>query len=110
MPKGQFEACEALSVPRRHLWFGVVLPQALRLALPSLANIWIVLLKDTALVSLAGLNDLIAQAKIAAGSTKQPFVFYTAALLFFVLISTLTMPAVRRAAQRLDRGQRKAGA
>lgn len=107
--KGQFEACEALSVPRRHLWFRIILPQALRLALPGLVNTWIVLLKDTALVSLAGLNDLIAQAKIAAGSTKEPFMFFTAALVFFVLISSLTLPLVRQIALRLERGQRRAG-
>lgn len=110
VPKGQFEACEALSVPRRHLWLRVILPQAFRIALPGLVNTWIVLLKDTALVSLAGLADLIAQAKVAAGSTKEPFVFYTAALLFFVAISALTMPLVQRISRRLEKGQRKAGA
>lgn len=108
VPKGQFEACDALSVPRRHLWLRVILPQAARIALPGLVNIWIVLLKDTPLVSLVGLLDVIAQAKVAAGSTKQPFVFYISALLFFVLISSLTMPLVRRLAERLDRGQRRA--
>ncbi|MCF4166303.1 ABC transporter permease subunit [Zavarzinia compransoris] len=108
VPRGQFEACEALSVPRRHMWLSVVLPQAFRIALPGLVNTWIVLLKDTALVSLAGLNDLIANAKVAAGSTKEPFVFFTAALLFFVVIATVTLPLVNRVARRLERGQRRA--
>lgn len=106
--KGQFEACEALSVPRRHMWLAVILPQAFRIALPGLVNTWIVLLKDTALVSLAGLNDVIANAKVAAGSTKEPFVFFTAALLFFVVIATVTLPLVNRVARRLERGERRA--
>lgn len=108
VPRGQFEAADALSIPRRHLWLRVVLPQAARLAMPGLINIWIVLLKDTALVSLAGLNDIIAQSKIAAGSTKEPFIFFTAAALFFVVLSMLTLRVVRRLNQRLERGVRPA--
>lgn len=108
VPRGQFEAGDALSIPRRHLWLRIILPQAGRLAMPGLVNIWIVLLKDTALVSLAGLNDIIAQAKIAAGSTKEPFIFFTAAALFFVVLSMLTLRVVRRLGARFERGVRSA--
>lgn len=108
VPRGQFEAADALSIPRRHLWPRIILPQAGRLAMPGLVNIWIVLLKDTALVSLAGLNDLIAQSKIAAGSTKEPFLFFTAAALFFVVLSLLTLRVVRRLGARFERGVRTA--
>lgn len=109
LPAGQLKAARALGMSDAVAIRTIILPQALRLALPGLVNTWIVLLKDTALVSLAGLNDLIAQAKIAAGSTKEPFMFFTAALVFFVLISSLTLPLVRQIALRLERGQRRAG-
>lgn len=108
VPKGQFESAAALCIPRVHIWTKVILPQAARLALPGLVNLWIILLKDTALVSLVGLNDIIAQAKIAAGSTKQPFVFYTAAAVFFIIFGAVTVRYSRYLRERLERGQRTA--
>ncbi|MCW2238861.1 ABC transporter permease subunit [Azospirillum canadense] len=106
VPKGQLEAAEALSVPRRQIWLGVLLPQALRIAYPGFVNIWVVLLKDTALVSLAGLTDLIAAAKVASGSTREPFLFYGVVVVFFVLFAAATIRLANRHARRLDRGVR----
>jgi len=107
LPRGQFEACSALSIRPVRAWIHVILPQVFRLALPGLVNIWLIVLKDTPLVSLAGLNDLVATAKIAAGATKEPFVFFIAASLFFIAFSALTMPLVKRLETRLGRGLAK---
>ena len=63
VPRGQFEASAALAIRPLAAWRHVILPQAIRLALAGLITIWMVMLKDTALVSLAGLNDLVAHAK-----------------------------------------------
>ncbi|WP_439813874.1 ABC transporter permease [Zavarzinia sp. CC-PAN008] len=104
VPKGQFEACSALALSRRSTWLHVILPQVARLALPGLINLWIIVLKDTALVSLVGLNDLVAQAKMAAGTTKLPFLFFTAAALFFVAFSWATLSLSRQLELRLARG------
>ena len=106
VPKGQLEAAEALSVPRRSIWLKVLLPQALRIAYPGFVNIWVVLLKDTALVSLAGLTDLIAAAKVASGSTREPFLFYGVVVVFFILFAAGTIRLANRHARRLDRGAR----
>ena len=104
LPRGQFEACSALAITPFAAWQHVILPQIARLALPGLVNIWLIVLKDTPLVSLAGLNDLVATSKIAAGATKEPFAFFIAASLFFIVFSALTSRLSARLETRLGRG------
>jgi polar amino acid transport system permease protein len=82
----------------------VIIPQAVRLALAGLITVWMVVLKDTALVSLAGLNDLVAHAKNAAGASKEPFIFFIAASLFFVVFSAATLRVSARLERRFGRG------
>ena len=66
--------------------FLAILPQLFRLVLPALGNIWQMVLKESALVSLIGVTELVWQAQVAAGSTRKPFYFYiTAALLYLVI-------------------------
>ncbi|AHF77256.1 Putative ABC transporter [Sodalis praecaptivus] len=96
LPQGQFEACAMLLIPRRKMWTHIVFPQSIRLALPSLSNMWIVVLKDTALISLVGIKEVISQAKLAAGNTKEPFMFYCAVSLFFLVFSVLTVWFINR--------------
>jgi ABC-type arginine transport system permease subunit len=79
-----------------------------RLALPGLINIWVSVLKDTALVALAGLNEIVARSKTAAGATKEPFLFFILAALFFVVISSLTLHLSGRLERHLGRGLRRA--
>lgn len=104
LPRGQFEACSALSIRPLSAWRHVIFPQVMRLALPGLVNIWLIVLKDTPLVSLAGLNDLVANAKISAGATNEPFIFFIAASLFFIAISAMTMPVSNWLEARFGRG------
>jgi His/Glu/Gln/Arg/opine family amino acid ABC transporter permease subunit len=110
VPRGQFDAAQALRLPRWVTWALVIAPQAARLALPGLVNLWIVVMKDTALVSLVGLKDVIAQSKIAAGSTREPFLFYIAAALFFVAMNALTLKVSGWLDRRVARGVRTADA
>jgi polar amino acid transport system permease protein len=104
VPRGQFEASAALAIQPLAAWRHVIVPQAIRLALAGLITVWMVVLKDTALVSLAGLNDLVAHAKTAAGATKEPFIYFIAASLFFVVFSALTLHASARLERRFGRG------
>jgi polar amino acid transport system permease protein len=104
VPRGQFEASAALAIRPMGAWWHVIMPQAVRLALAGLITIWMVVLKDTALVSLAGLNDLVAHAKTAAGATKEPFIYFIVASLFFAVFSALTLSASARLEQRFGRG------
>jgi His/Glu/Gln/Arg/opine family amino acid ABC transporter permease subunit len=104
VPRGQFEAARALGIRPYQAWWYVIMPQVGRLALPGLTNIWISVLKDTALVALAGLNEIVARSRTAAGATKEPFLFFIAAALFFVVFSALTLKFSARVERRLDRG------
>ena len=104
IPSGQFEASAALGIHPIGAWWYVIRPQVIRLALPGLVAIWMIVLKDTALVSLAGLNDLVAHAKVAAGSTKEPFIFFIAAALFYVAFSAVTLRLSTSLERRFGRG------
>lgn len=108
LPLGQFEACKVLSLPAFQAWRLVLLPQVFRLALPGLVNVWIVILKETSLVSLVGLQDLVAVAKTAGGATREPFLFLIVASLFYIVVSTLTVPLADALEARLNRGYVKA--
>ncbi|MBN3788476.1 ABC transporter permease subunit [Burkholderia sp. Ac-20353] len=93
VPAGQVEAARAYGMTRlQTLWF-VRLPQAWRICLPSLNNMWQNLLKDTSLVSIVGLEDMLRKANIAAQFTKQPFVFYVAVGVVYFGFLAVSNPA-----------------
>jgi His/Glu/Gln/Arg/opine family amino acid ABC transporter permease subunit len=104
LPRGQFEAAAALAIRPFAAWRYVIVPQLIRLALPGLVNIWMIVLKDTPLVGLAGLNELVGSAKIAAGATKEPFLFFIAASLFFIAFSAGTLRLSALLERRFARG------
>ena len=90
VPSGQRLAAMALGLGKSHIFFRIVLPQAWRHALPGLGNQWLVLLKDTALVSLIGVNEMMRQAQMASASTYEPFTWYAAAALIYLAISLVS--------------------
>lgn len=102
--KGQFEAGDALGMRRSLTWFVVVLPQLIRLTLPALGNLWLVLLKDTSLVSVIALNDLLRTTSIIVGATKEPFFFYAVALLIYLVLSIISTIGLGKLEQRFGRG------
>ncbi|MGY3946619.1 ABC transporter [Aeromonas allosaccharophila] len=90
VPAGQRLAAMALGLGKSHIFLRIVLPQAWRHALPGLGNQWLVLLKDTALVSLIGVNEMMRQAQMASASTYEPFTWYAAAALIYLAISLVS--------------------
>lgn len=109
LPKGQVEAAQALGFSPFKIFWLIMLPQLWRLALPGLGNLFLVLLKDTALVSVIGLNDLMRQAYVAAGFTKLPFTFYLAAAGIYLLLTIVFMQLLRFMEQRASRGYAEGG-
>lgn len=99
VPPGQRLAAQALGLGKGHTFFRIVLPQAWRHALPGLGNQWLVLLKDTALVSLIGVNEMMRQAQMASASTYQPFTWYAAAALIYLAISLVSEFGLKLAAR-----------
>lgn len=90
IPKGQIEAGKGLGFTARQLFFRIQLPQIWRYALPGLGNLWLVLLKDTALISLIGLSDLMRAAQTAASTTQKPFTFYLGAAVFYLIMTSIS--------------------
>ncbi|MDF1764138.1 MAG: ABC transporter permease [Oleibacter sp.] len=89
IPKGQWESAQAMGLSPRQTFFRIIVPQIWRLAIPGLGNLFQVLLKDTALVSVIGLNELMRQAAVGSASTKQPFDFYLAAAILYLLLTLI---------------------
>lgn len=91
---GQMEAARSLGLSHGQAMKKVILPQALRICLPSLVNQFIITLKDSSLISVIGFADIMYQAKIYQGRTMQSFATYTwVALYYLVLIIALTYVA-----------------
>jgi polar amino acid transport system permease protein len=73
-----------------------------------LANLWLILLKDTALVSVIGLSDIIRQTGIAARVTRQAFLFFGVACLLYVVLAVLSsfaFTAIERWAGRTEQAR-----
>lgn len=91
---GQMEAARSLGLSHTQAMKKVVLPQAFRICLPSLVNQFIITLKDSSLISVIGLADIMYQAKIYVGRSVEALATYTwVALYYFVIISILTQVA-----------------
>lgn len=106
VPRGQMEAARAIGMSRILAFRRVQLPLAMRMALPGLGNVWMVLVKATALISLIQLDELMRKAKIAATATHQPFTFYFIASLLFLAITLVSMLVLKRAETWAKRGVR----
>ena len=104
---GQYEAAHALGLRTIATMRLVILPQLIRLALPGLANLWLVLLKDTSLVSVIALDDLLRKANIAVGATKEPFLFYFAACMIYLFMSIVSSIGIVGIERWSDRGIRR---
>jgi octopine/nopaline transport system permease protein len=103
VPRGQMEAGRAVGLSDGQVFRHVRLPQALRLALPGLGNVWQLVLKDSALVSVTALAELMRMTSVAARSTGQPFTFYVAAGVLYLLLTTVSTLLFVRAERRVGR-------
>jgi His/Glu/Gln/Arg/opine family amino acid ABC transporter permease subunit len=108
VPAGQKEAAIACGFTPRQVLLRIVGPQMLRHALPGLSNNWLVMIKATAIVSVIGLSDLMNRAAQAAGSTREPFLFYGAAALMYLAFTTLSELGFAWLSRRLAIGTKKA--
>ena len=102
--KGQFEAANVLGLNKLSKFFKIILPQALRLAIPNLSNVWQITLKDTSLISVTGLVEIMRQSYIAAGSTRDPLFFYSFAAVLYLLLTFLSMKLINKLEVKYSRG------
>ena len=108
VPRGQIEAARAHGMGRALAFRRIVMPQMWRFALPGLGNVWLVLIKATALISVIQLEELVRNAQIAAGATRMPFTFFFVVSLFFLGITVVSMVVLWRAEVWANRGVRRA--
>jgi octopine/nopaline transport system permease protein len=106
--RGELEAARAYGMSGLTMLRRIVAPQTLRYAMPGLGNVWQLVIKDSALVSVIGLVELMRQAQVGAGSTRQPFVFFCAAAALYLAIATSTNALFRRVERHSHRGLRTA--
>ncbi|UIK01737.1 ABC transporter permease subunit (plasmid) [Rhizobium leguminosarum] len=107
LDRGQIEAGTACGMSKLLLLRRIIAPQTLPIALPALGNIWQSVLKETSLLSVIGLTELLRQAGTAAGSTRQPLLFYGAAAVMFLIIGRMTGFALTRMETHLAKPWRR---
>ncbi len=102
--KGQFEASKVLGIKKTIQFYKVILPQMLRLSIPNLSNVWQIALKDTSLISVTGLVEIMRQSYIAAGSTRDPLFFYSVAAVLYLILTFLSMKLINKLEIKYSKG------
>jgi len=104
IPKGHREAGLALGLSKGRIFSKLILPQMWRIALPGLGNLFMILMKDTALVSVIGLEEIMRHSQIAVTVSKQPFTFYMVAAVIYLGLTILAMTGMHFMEKRAARG------
>ena len=104
IPKGHREAGLALGLSKGRIFSRLILPQMWRIALPGLGNLFMILMKDTALVSVIGLEEIMRRSQIAVTATKEPFTFFLVAAFIYLGLTVIAMTAMHFLERRAARG------
>lgn len=108
IPRGQVEAGMAVGMGTLQIFFVIQCPQMLRLALPGLGNIWISTLKDTSLISIVGLSELMKASELATSDTRRALFFYLSAGAIYLTLTVLSSLVLHQLERRGARGERTA--
>jgi len=104
VPSGQSEAARSLGMGASLCMRRIILPQALRLIIPPLGNNFVILIKDTSLVSTIPLVELTLTAQRLIGSTYKPFEMYLMAALLYAVLTTGAALLLRQVERRMTWG------
>lgn len=102
--RGQTEAANALGLPGWIVFLKIILPQAWRFALPGFGNLAIILLKQTSLISVIGLEELLRASAVVSSATHEPFYAFSIAAILYLLMTSAASYGLRRMRIRSDRG------
>jgi octopine/nopaline transport system permease protein len=105
--KGEIEAARALGMPRMLRFRRIIVPQIMRFALPGLGNVWQLSLKDSALVSVTGLVEIMRASDVAARSTHQYFLFYIVGGALYLVLTSLSNQVFDRAEAHVGKSFRR---
>ncbi len=103
IPHGQIEAARAYGINRLLLLRRIVLPSMMPFAIAGLSNLWLVLVKESALISVVGYTELLSAGRQAAASTKHYLLFYLAVAAFYYLITLVSSSVFRQLEVRFER-------
>jgi ABC-type amino acid transport system permease subunit len=103
---GQMEAARSLGLSRGRAMYRVILPQAFRICAPSLANQFIITLKDTSIVSIISLQEIVYNARIYIGRTMESFGTWIWVGAMYLVIISLLSSLSRYLERRLDHEKR----
>lgn len=106
VPKGTIEAGSVVGMTRLTLFRRVIVPQALVTAIPGLGNQWQGVVKDSAVVSVTGLVEIMRQVAVASGSTREYLLFAGAGAVLYLIITTLSDQVTRTAERSVRRGEK----
>jgi His/Glu/Gln/Arg/opine family amino acid ABC transporter permease subunit len=102
---GQMEAAQSLGLSRTRAMIKVILPQALKISIPTLANQFIITIKDSSLAQVIGLPEMFQQAKIYVGTTFQSFASYVFVGVWYLVIITILSFFIKRIERKQQREQ-----
>jgi polar amino acid transport system permease protein len=102
IPRGQWEAGLSLGMSRRRLMRRIILPQAIRIVIPSIGNFFVSIFKDSALVSVITMRDLMFSGQLLASATFKHFEIFALVGLIYFIISYPTAKLVDYIEARLD--------
>lgn len=102
IPRGQYDAAKVLGLTRTQTFFKIVLPQVIKIVVPSFGNEVINLVKDTSLVYVIGLGDMLRAGNIAA-SRDVTLVPYLLVGLIYLMMTAIVTVMLRRSENRLNR-------
>lgn len=95
VPKGQWEACRALNLSARRTYFGIIIPQALPPSIPGMGNYLVGIFKDTPMLSVIGVAELMHTANALGSETYRFLEPYTLVGIIFLAISLPTAYGIR---------------
>ncbi|MBB4010130.1 ABC transporter permease [Allorhizobium taibaishanense] len=103
IPRGELEAASAIGMHFTLKLRRIIIPQVLRFAIPGLGNVWQLSLKDSALISVTGLAELMRTSQVAAGSTRQYFFFFIVGGVLYLALTSLSDRIFNTAERRANR-------
>jgi polar amino acid transport system permease protein len=107
IPKGQTEAGQSMGMSRQLLMRRIILPQAIRIIVPPLGNFFVSIFKDSALVSVITMRDLMFSGELLASATFKHFEIFTMVAVIYFLISYPTAKFVEWIEVKLDISKRR---
>ena len=88
--KGQLEAARSLGMNKFSIFIKILAPQVIRHALPGIGNVWQITLKDTSLISVTGLVEIMRQSRISSNVEHSPLTFLVTAAVLYLILTTFS--------------------